>query len=248
VLGAALLQAKEARMQILDVMIDCIAEPRPELRPGAPRVLTEYIPLDKIGEVIGPKGKIIREITDDTGANIDVDEVGGRGVVRIYHTEGERAEMALDRIRAIANPVVPKEGERYFGTIVKTVDFGAFVSLTPGSDGLLHISKLGGNRRLEHADEAVNVGDKVWVEVAEVKSGGKFSLNLVEGPEGSGGAAVEPTAPSEPDDDAGEPEPAASAQQERPQREERPRPERTRERGDGDGDGDGQRRRRRRRT
>jgi polyribonucleotide nucleotidyltransferase len=253
VLGAALLQAKEARMQILDVMSDCIAEPRAELRPGAPRVLTEYIPLDKIGEVIGPKGKIIREITDDTGANIDVDEVGGRGVVRIYHTEGEKAEMALDRIRAIANPVVPKEGERYFGTIVKTVDFGAFVSLTPGSDGLLHISKLGGNRRLEHADEAVNVGDKVWVEVAEVKAGGKFSLNLVEGPEGAGAAAAEPTEPddAEDGDDAGGPEPVAAAparEERQPRREERPREERSRERSGGDGDGDGQRRRRRRRT
>jgi polyribonucleotide nucleotidyltransferase len=184
VLGSALLQAKEARLAILQVIVDCIAEPRAEMRPTAPRVLTEYIPQDKIGEVIGPKGKIIREITDETGADINIDEVGGRGVVHIYSADGERAQMALDRIRAIANPVVPKEGERYYGTVVKTADFGAFISLTPGSDGLLHISKLGSGTRLEHADEAVSVGDKIWVEVAEVKDGRKFSLKPVEGPDG----------------------------------------------------------------
>jgi polyribonucleotide nucleotidyltransferase len=187
VLAGALNQAKEARTAILDHMTATIAEPRAEMNPNAPRVLTEYIPGDKIGEVIGPKGKIIREITEETGADINIDDVGGRGVVHIYSTDGEKAQMALDRIRAIANPVVPKEGERYYGTIVKTMDFGAFVSLTPGNDGLLHISKLPktGGKRLEHADEAVTIGDKVWVEVAEVKDGRKFSLALVEGPGGS---------------------------------------------------------------
>ncbi|HWH31521.1 MAG TPA: polyribonucleotide nucleotidyltransferase, partial [Egibacteraceae bacterium] len=184
VLAGALTQAKEARLAILDVITECIAEPRAEMRPSAPRVLTEYIPQDKIGEVIGPKGKIIREITDETGADINIDEVDGRGVVHIYSADGEKAQMALDRIRAIANPVVPKEGERYYATVVKTADFGAFMSLTPGSDGLLHISKLGGGKRLQHADEAVSVGDKIWVEVAEVKDGRKFSLKPVEGPDG----------------------------------------------------------------
>ncbi|HVL99795.1 MAG TPA: polyribonucleotide nucleotidyltransferase [Egibacteraceae bacterium] len=197
VLAGALTQAKEARLRILDVMRDAIAEPRAEMNPYAPRVLVEYIPADKIGEVIGPKGKIIREITDETGAQIDVEDADGRGVVHIYSSDGDKAQMALDRIRAIANPVVPKEGERYYGTVVKTVDFGAFVSLTPGSDGLLHISKLGGNKRLAHAEEAVQVGDKMWVEVREVKDGRKFSLDIVEGgPDQQAPAAVSAPAPT----------------------------------------------------
>jgi polyribonucleotide nucleotidyltransferase len=198
VLADALAQAREARLRILRVITDCIPEPRAEMRPHAPRVLTEYIPGDKIGEVIGPKGKIIREITDDTGAEINIEDVDGRGVVHVYSTDGDKAQMALDRIRAIANPVVPKEGERYYGTVVKTADFGAFVSLTPGSDGLLHISKLGGDRRLSHADEAVQVGDKMWVEVAQVKEGGKYSLDLVEGPGGAPAEETERRAPGAP--------------------------------------------------
>jgi polyribonucleotide nucleotidyltransferase len=220
VLADALLQAKEARTAVLDNMTATIAEPRPEMNPNAPRVLTEYIPGDKIGEVIGPKGKIIREITDATGADINIDDVGGRGVVQIYSTDGAKAQAALDMVRAIANPVVPKEGERYFGTIVKTVDFGAFVSLTPGNDGLLHISKLPkkDGKRLEHADEAVSIGDKVWVEVSEVKDGRKFSLSLVEGPDsadrdepaaedtGEQSAAAAPATSSVSSEDGGRPE------------------------------------------
>jgi len=192
VLASALTQAKQARTAILKVITDTISQPRPEMNPNAPRVLVEYIPGDKIGEVIGPKGKIIREITDETGADISIDDVEGRGVVHIYSNDSVKAQMALDRIRAIANPVVPKEGERYYGTVVKTVDFGAFVSLTPGSDGLLHISKLGGNKRLSHADEAVSIGEKLWVEVLEVKDGRKFSLGLVD-EAGAGGDAAEST-------------------------------------------------------
>ena len=166
-------------------------------------MIVEYIPTDKIGEVIGPKGKIIREITEETGADIDIDEAGGRGVVHIYSNDSAKAQMALERIRAIANPVVPKEGERYYGTVVKTADFGAFVSLSPGQDGLLHISKLGGKRRLSHADEAVSVGDKLWVEVREVRPGGKYSLDIVADPAGSAGddAPAEPEAAPGPEAD-----------------------------------------------
>ncbi|MGI9017980.1 MAG: polyribonucleotide nucleotidyltransferase [Euzebya sp.] len=207
VLADALNQAKDARMQILSVITDCIAEPRTEMNPHAPRVHVEYIPGDKIGEVIGPKGKIIREITEETGASIDVDDENGRGVVRIYASDAASADAALARIRQIANPVVPQEGERYYGTVVKTVDFGAFVSLSPGSDGLLHISKLGGSKRLNHADEAVSVGDKLWVEIAEVKNGNKFSLVLIDDPSGSQANGSDDTASQAPAAPDREPEP-----------------------------------------
>jgi len=191
-LGGALRQAHDARMQILDVMTEAIGEPRTELNPAAPRIITEYIPLDKVGEVIGPKGKIVREIQDETGAQVSVEDAEGRGVVQVFAADGEKAQMALDRVRAIANPVVPQPGERYYGTIVKTTDFGAFVSLTPGNDGLLHISKLGGDKRLGHADEAVTVGDKLWVEVIDVVDGRKFKLGIVEDAGSSAPSSSEP--------------------------------------------------------
>jgi polyribonucleotide nucleotidyltransferase len=158
-------------------------------------------------------------------------------VVKIYAADASKAEMALERIRAIANPVIPHEGERYYGTVVKTTDFGAFVSLTPGSDGLLHISKLGGDRRLAHADEAVSVGDKLWVEVVQVRDGRKFSLALVDGPDAggaqaSGGAQTSGGAPASDDaaDEPFAPSPAAA-----------PPRERTRTRGADEGDGERQR-------
>jgi polyribonucleotide nucleotidyltransferase len=254
VLAGALDQAREARMAILDVMNGAISEPRAEMNAYAPRVITEYIPGDKIGEVIGPKGKIIREITEDTGAEINVDDVDGRGVVQIYSSDGAAAQMALERIRAIANPVVPQQGERYYGTVVKTTDFGAFVGLTPGNDGLLHISKLGGDKRLSHADEAVSVGDKMWVEVLEVVDGRKFKLGIVEG----GPEASEPTAaaaPAEPAATTAAPSEArpggdgegGEAREGRGRTRERTR-ERTspRSRGGEGGDQQGERRRRRR--
>jgi len=141
-----------------------------------------YIPQDKIGEVIGPRGKIIKELVEETGAQIDVDEEGGRGVVKIYATSAEKAAAARDRINAIANPTLPEVGERYSATVVKTVDFGAFVSLTPGTDGLLHISELGKmvGKRLDHSEDAVSVGQQVLVEVKEVLDGGRrFKLEYV---------------------------------------------------------------------
>ena len=257
VLADALTQAKDARLEILDVITECIPEPRQEMNKYAPKVHVEYIPQDKIGEVIGPKGKIIREITEETGANIDVEDEAGRGVVRIYAADGPSADMALQRIRAIANPVVPQEGERYFGTVVKTVDFGAFVNLTPGSDGLLHISQLGGNKRLEHADEAVSVGDKLWVEVREVKAGGKFSLAIIEDPSGAADDDDDVADEAEVEVEVDEVVTEASAEdvdrdggrsrgRSRDGGGERSRT-RTRSRGDGDSDGDGEGRRRRRR-
>jgi len=183
VLADALLQAKDARDQILDAMVDVISEPRESVAGNAPRVEIVRIPQDKIGDVIGPRGKIIKEITESTGAQIDVEEEDGGGVVRIYANTAEQAQQALDWVNGIANPVLPEKGERYNATVVKTVDFGAFVSLTPGTDGLLHVSelkKLVGGRRIDHGEEAVNVGDKVWVEILDVLDGGrKFKLQYV---------------------------------------------------------------------
>ena len=188
VLQGALLQAKDARLAILEVMNEAIAEPRDEVAPTAPRVEIIHIPQDKIGDVIGPRGKIIKELVEETGAQIDVDEEAGRGVVKIYADSKEVAQAAVDRINAIANPTLPEVGERYHATVVKTVDFGAFVNLTPGIDGLLHISEMSkmAGRRLDHAEEAAEVGQQILVEVKEVIDGGrKFKLAYVgEEPEG----------------------------------------------------------------
>ncbi len=182
VLQDALLQARDARMQILEVMNAALSEPRDEVAETAPRVEIVRIPQDKIGSVIGPRGAIIKELVEVTGAQIDVDEEGGQGVVKIYADSKTVAQDALDRINAIANPQLPEKGERYHASVVKTVDFGAFVNLTPGTDGLLHISELSKivGRRLDHAEEAVQVGDQVLVEVKDVLDGGrKFKLAYV---------------------------------------------------------------------
>ncbi len=182
VLQEALLQARTARHQILDIMNEAIAEPREDVAEHAPSVQVVRIPQDKIGAVIGPGGKIIKEIQAETGAEIDIEEEDGGGVVRIYGATRASAEAAVDWVNQIANPVLPEAGEKYNATVVKTVDFGAFVSLTPGTDGLLHISELRKivGRRLDHGEEAVDVGDKVMVEVLEVLDGGrKFKLQYV---------------------------------------------------------------------
>ncbi len=182
VLRDALLQAKDARLEILRVMAGAIAEPRDEVAPTAPRVEVVHIPQDKIGDIIGPRGKIIKEITEETGAQIDVEEEAGRGVVRIYADTKEIGQAALDKVNAIANPTLPEAGERYHATVVKTVDFGAFVSLTPGIDGLLHISEMSkmAGKRLNHGEEAAEVGQQILVEIKEVLDGGrKFKLAFV---------------------------------------------------------------------
>lgn len=134
------------------------------------------IPVDKIGEVIGPKGKMINQIQEDTGADISIED---DGTVLIGSAEGKAAEEARDTINAIANPQVPEVGERYLGTVVKTTSFGAFISLTPGKDGLLHISelrKLNDGKRVENVDDVVAVGSKLQVEIAKVDDRGKLSL------------------------------------------------------------------------
>src|SRR3954464_10415868 len=175
VLASALQQAHEARQTILDVMAGAIDEPG-EMSPFAPRIITERIPVDKIGEIIGPKGKIINQIQDDTGADLTVED---DGTIYIAAVDGEKAEAALRAVRSIVSPQLPEVGERYVGTVVKTTTFGAFISLTPGKDGLLHISqirKLAGGKRVENVEDVLKIGEKVQVEIGEIDPRGKLSL------------------------------------------------------------------------
>jgi polyribonucleotide nucleotidyltransferase len=179
VLAAALTQAKGARLTILDVMREAIDVPG-EMSPYAPRIITIKVPVDKIGEVIGPKGKMINSIQEDTGAEITIED---DGTIYIGATDGPSAEAARTAINAIANPHIPEVGERFLGTVVKTTTFGAFVSLLPGKDGLLHITqirKLHGGARIENVDDVIKVGDKIQVEIREVDDRGKLSLVPVE--------------------------------------------------------------------
>jgi polyribonucleotide nucleotidyltransferase len=175
VLASALDQAKDARLAILDVMAEAIDEPE-EMSIHAPRIISVRVPVDKIGEVIGPKGKVINQIQDDTGATLSIED---DGTVYIGATNGEAAEAARAAVNAIANPTMPEVGERYLGTVVKTTNFGAFVSLLPGKDGLLHISKLrslAGGKRVEAVEDVVAVGQKLQVQIAEIDDRGKLSL------------------------------------------------------------------------
>ncbi len=178
VLAGALTQAKEARLAILDVIAEAIDTPD-EMSPFAPRVITVKVPVDKIGEVIGPKGKMINQIQEETGADISIED---DGTVYIGATDGPSAEAARAAINAIANPHMPEIGERFVGTVVKTTTFGAFVSLSPGKDGLLHISqirKLVGGKRVENVEDVLAVGQKVQVEIGEIDPRGKLSLHAV---------------------------------------------------------------------
>jgi polyribonucleotide nucleotidyltransferase len=179
VLAAALKQARGARLTILEVMREAIDTPA-EMSPFAPRIITVKVPVDKIGEVIGPKGKMINSIQEDTGAEITIED---DGTIYIGATDGTSAEAARTAINAIANPHIPEVGERFLGTVVKTTTFGAFVSLLPGRDGLLHITqirKLHGGARIENVDDVISVGDKLQVEIRDVDDRGKLSLVPVE--------------------------------------------------------------------
>jgi polyribonucleotide nucleotidyltransferase len=175
VLGGALSQARDARLTILEVMAEAIDKPD-EMSPYAPRVTSVKIPVDKIGEVIGPKGKMINSITEETGADISIED---DGTIYVGAADGPSAEAAIEKINAIANPQLPKIGERFLGTVVKTAAFGAFVSLLPGKDGLVHISKLGNGKRIGKVEDVVKVGDKLRVEIADIDQRGKISLVLV---------------------------------------------------------------------
>lgn len=178
VLRGALAQAREARLKILDLMEANIGSPD-EMSPNAPRILSVQVPVDKIGEVIGPKGKTINEIQEQTGADLTVED---DGTVYIGATTGEAAEAARAMVNGIANPQVPEVGERFVGTVVKTTSFGAFISLTPGKDGLLHISqvrRLVGGKRVENVEDVLQVGQQIEVEVESIDDRGKLSLSAV---------------------------------------------------------------------
>ncbi|OKL47507.1 polyribonucleotide nucleotidyltransferase [Boudabousia liubingyangii] len=178
VLKGALGQARDARLTILDVMAQAIDTPD-EMAPTAPRIITVNIPVDKIGEVIGPKGKMINQIQEDTGADLTIED---DGTVYIGATDGPSAEAARNMVNAIANPQMPEVGERFVGTVVKTTTFGAFISLTPGKDGLLHISqirRLVGGKRVDNVEDVVQVGQQIQVEINEIDQRGKISLHAV---------------------------------------------------------------------
>ena len=200
VLSAALTQAKDARLTILNVLNSAIDAPD-EMAPTAPRVISVQIPVDKIGELIGPKGKTINAIQDATGADISIEE---DGTVYIGATDGPSAEAARAQVNAIANPTNPEVGEQFLGTVVKIATFGAFVSLLPGKDGLLHISevrKLAGGKRVENVDDVLSVGQKLLVKITKIDDRGKLSLEpVIDEPadqEGRAAANEGPEAPAE---------------------------------------------------
>jgi polyribonucleotide nucleotidyltransferase len=188
VLAQALQQAREARLQILEVMKGAIAEPREDVRPTAPKIISFEIPLDKIGEVIGPKGKVINTITQETGADVSVTDDGVVGTVSIGSKEGAQVEEAKRRIELILDPPTAELGASYTGKVVNITKFGAFVNVLPGRDGLLHISKLGGGRRIDRVEDVLALGDELEVRVDDIDNQGKLSLSLVgeEGDEGNG--------------------------------------------------------------
>jgi polyribonucleotide nucleotidyltransferase len=236
VLAAALKQAHGARMTILGVMRGAITEPG-EMSPYAPRIITLKVPVDKIGEVIGPKGKMINSIQDDTGAEITIED---DGTIYVGATDGPSADAARDLINAIANPHMPEVGERFLGTVVKTTTFGAFLSLLPGKDGLLHVTqirKLHGGKRIENVEDVIHVGDKIQVEIREIDDRGKLSLVPVE--------VLEREAAGE-DLSGGESHGDRPERSDRGDRGDRPHRDRDRDRGGDRGDSDGSRRTRHR--
>jgi polyribonucleotide nucleotidyltransferase len=192
VLAQALQQARDARLQILEVMQQAIAEPRPEVGETAPKIISFEIPIDKIGEVIGPKGKVINSIQQETGADISVDDDGMVGTVTIGSTDGGAVEEAKRQINLILNPPTADVGQVYQGRVVNITKFGAFVNILPGRDGLLHISKMGGGKRIERVEDVLELGQAIEVRVDDVDPNGKVSLSPVTplaGGSGGGGDA-----------------------------------------------------------
>ena len=186
VLAAALQQAKDARTAILDIMNECIAEPRDDVQGNAPKIVSFEIPVDKIGEVIGPKGKVINTISGETGADIGVDDDGVVGTVTIGGTDKDAVEEARRQIELIVNPPAADVGEVYMGRVVNITKFGAFVNILPGRDGLLHISKIGGKRRIDKVEDELELGQEVEVRVDDIDPNGKVSLSMASEPADDG--------------------------------------------------------------
>ncbi len=178
VLAAALNQAKEARLAILEVMNAAIAAPRDDVREGAPKIISFEIPIDKIGEVIGPKGKVINSIQAETGADISVDDDGVVGLVSISSSDSVIVEEAERQIRLILDPPTAEVGATYPGKVVNITKFGAFVNILPGRDGLLHISKIGGGKRIDKVEDVLELGQAIDVVVEDIDPNGKVSLGL----------------------------------------------------------------------
>ena len=178
VLTKALMQAKDARLAILDVMAEAIAEPRSEVAASAPKIISFEIPMDKIGEVIGPKGKVINALQQETGADIAVDDDGMVGTVTIGAKDGNAVEEARRRISTILDPPLAEVGATYPGKVVNITKFGAFVNILPGRDGLLHISKMGQGKRIERVEDVFELGQPVEVRVDDIDPQGKVSLSL----------------------------------------------------------------------
>jgi len=188
VLTKALMQAKDARLTILDVMAAAIAEPRADVAASAPKIISFEIPMDKIGEVIGPKGKVINALQQETGADIAVDDDGMVGTVTIGAKDGNAVEEARRRISTILDPPLAEVGATYPGKVVNITKFGAFVNILPGRDGLLHISKMGQGKRVERVEDVFELGQPVEVKVDDIDPQGKVSLSLAgESPASSGG-------------------------------------------------------------
>ena len=185
VLAGALNQARDARLKILDVMADTIAEPRSDVRSTAPKIINFEIPLDKIGEVIGPKGKVINSIQAETGADVSVDDHQDAGLVTIASSSRESVNEAERQIRLILDPPTAGVGEAYSGRVVNITSFGAFVNILPGRDGLVHISKLGQGERIDRVEDVLALGDELEVVVEDIDPNGKISLILA-GDESSG--------------------------------------------------------------
>ncbi len=192
VLSQALRQAKDARLTILDVMHRCIPAPRDHVAQSAPKILSMEIPIDKIGEVIGPKGKVINTLQQETGADIAVDDNGMVGTVTIGAKDGQAVEEARRRISLILTPPSADVGGVYSGRVVNITKFGAFVNILPGRDGLLHISKLSplaGGKRVEQAEDVLTLGQTLDVRVDDIDPQGKVSLSLVGGDATSDGSS-----------------------------------------------------------
>jgi polyribonucleotide nucleotidyltransferase len=205
VLAQALQQAREARLEILRVMRATISEPREDVGETAPKIINFEIPLDKIGEVIGPKGKVINAITAETGADVSVDDDGMVGTVTIGSTDRTAVEEAKRQIQLILNPPTANVGQTYSGRVVNITKFGAFVNILPGRDGLLHISKIGGGKRINRVEDVLDLGDELEVTVDDVDPNGKVSLSLakqIDIPEGNGDSGSSSPAPVPADADA----------------------------------------------